>query len=133
MEIIHNVDFVLPIAIGLFFAIIFIQSGLDKIFDWKGNLGWLKGHFEKTFIGPMITPLLGVITFFEIAAGIISLVGVGQFMFTGSSFLIKQGLILSIIALLMLIFGQRLAKDYEGAKTIAIYFGVAILSAFILM
>jgi hypothetical protein len=29
-------------------AILFIQSGLDKVFDWAGNLGWLKGHFEKT-------------------------------------------------------------------------------------
>jgi len=133
MEVIHNLDFILPIAIGLFFSIVFIQSGLDKIFDWKGNLGWLKGHFENTFIGPMISLLLAVLTFFELLAGIISLIGVGQFIFTGSSFLITQGLILSILSLLMLLFGQRLAKDYDGAKTIAIYFGVAIVSALILM
>ena len=37
---------------GLLVAILFIQSGLDKVFDWKGNLEWLTGHFSKTFLAP---------------------------------------------------------------------------------
>jgi hypothetical protein len=32
------------------------------------------------------------------------------------------GAVFSCITLLMLLFGQRLAKDYDGARTIVIYF-----------
>jgi len=50
-ELIKN----LPALFGaLFLAILFIQSGLDKVFDWNGNLGWLTGHFEKTFVAGMV-------------------------------------------------------------------------------
>ena len=30
---------------ALLVAILFIQSALDKVFDWKGNLEWITGHF----------------------------------------------------------------------------------------
>jgi hypothetical protein len=36
----------------------------------------------------------------------------------------------SCITLLMLLFGQRLAKDYDGARTIVIYFIPAILAVY---
>jgi hypothetical protein len=36
------------VFVCLFFAGTFIQSGIDKIVDWKGNLEWLTGHFSKT-------------------------------------------------------------------------------------
>ena len=36
---------------GLLVAILFIQSGLDKGFDWKGNLEWLTGHFFENVPG----------------------------------------------------------------------------------
>ena len=35
------------ILLLLFLAITFVQSGLDKILDWKGNLSWLKRSFCK--------------------------------------------------------------------------------------
>jgi len=35
--------------------------------------------------------------------------------------------IFSCITLLMLLFGQRLAKDYDGARTIVIYFIPAVM------
>ena len=33
-----------------FLCITFIQSALDKLINWKGNLEWLKGHFNKSFL-----------------------------------------------------------------------------------
>ena len=58
-EILKN----LPILFcALFVAILFIQSGLDKVFDWKGNLGWLTGHFSKTFVAGMVPMMLVTIT-----------------------------------------------------------------------
>jgi hypothetical protein len=37
------------------------------------------------------------------------------------------GAILSCITLLLLLFGQRIAKDYDGARTIVIYFIPAVV------
>ena len=132
-EKLHDLDFMLTLFVGVFWAIVFLQSGLDKVVDWKGNLSWLKSHFEKSPLGAFVPLLLGVLTLIEILAGAISLIGVFMHLIQGHSMWIQQGVVLSCIALLMLIFGQRLAKDYDGAKTIAIYFGVALLSGLILM
>lgn len=132
MKILHDINFIIPASIACFWAIVFLQSGIDKVVDFKGNVSWLKGHFEKTFIGKFTAPLVIVLTIFELIAGALSAVGLIIFIINGSTTYIIQGVIFSIISLLMLIFGQRLAKDYDGAKTIAIYFGIALLSAFLL-
>ena len=47
-------DHITEIILLLFLTITFLQSGLDKILDWKGNIGWLKEHFSKTFMGKMV-------------------------------------------------------------------------------
>jgi len=60
---------------ALFVSVLFVQSGLDKIFDWKGNLGWLKGHFSETFLAGMVPMMLGVITVMERATGALAAVG----------------------------------------------------------
>lgn len=133
MELIHDLSFMLPLLIAGFFSIVFLQSGIDKVLDWKGNLEWLTSHFKKTALAGIVPVMLGIVTVFEILAGLLAVGGAIYYVINGSTFWIKQSLIVSIISLLMLIFGQRIAKDYEGAKTITIYFGVALLSAMILM
>lgn len=132
MEIIHDISFMLPLFIAAFLSIVFLQSGLDKIFDWKGNLSWLRSHFEKSPLGGVVPIMLGIVTVFEVLAGFLAVVGSIYYLVNGSTFWIIQSLIVAMISLLMLLFGQRIAKDYEGAKTIAIYFGVALISALIL-
>lgn len=116
------------IAIGIFWTLLFLQSGLDKVFDWKGNLGWLKGHFSKSFLGGMVGPMLATLAVVEIIAGLACGAGVFQVLVSGKTYWLSVGMVLSLVSLLMLFFGQRIAKDYEGAKTIAIYFGVALIS-----
>jgi hypothetical protein len=46
---------------ALLVSILFIQSGLDKVFDWKGNLDWLTGHFSKTFLAKMVPMMVATI------------------------------------------------------------------------
>ncbi len=111
-----------------FIAIVFLQSGIDKVMDWSGNLGWLKGHFSKSLISGMVAPLLGILTFIELATGVMGLFGAGSILFYEDSNCAYIAVMLSLASYLMLIFGQRLAKDYDGAKTIAIYFGVSLVS-----
>ena len=57
------------ILLLIFLIITFLQSGIDKIIDWKGNLGWLKGHFAKTPLKIMVPLLLGTVLLTEVVAG----------------------------------------------------------------
>jgi uncharacterized membrane protein YphA (DoxX/SURF4 family) len=123
---------VTEIILLLFLTITFLQSGLDKMLDWNGNVSWLKGHFKDTFLGKMVPLSVGIILVIEVAAGICTLIGCFELAFTASKTFALIGAILSCITLLMLLFGQRLAKDYEGAKTIAVYFIPAIFTLYIL-
>lgn len=132
MEAVHDLSYMLPLFIAAFFAIVFLQSGIDKVLDWQGNLSWLKGHFEKTVLGSIVPFLLGTVTVFELLAGFLCVGGAIVYLMTKSTFWVSQGLIVSMISFLMLFFGQRIAKDYDGAKTIAIYMGVALVSGLIL-
>ena len=115
------------ILISGFLAVLFLQSGLDKVFDWEGNLSWLKGHFAKSPLKNFVPIMLGAITIFEVSAGLTSLAGVFMLLFTGSTGISMIGAQLAALSLLMLFFGQRIAKDYEGAATLVSYFILAIL------
>jgi len=116
----------------LFLVITFLQSGIDKVADWKGNLGWLQGHFAETPFKNMVPLLLGTVLVTEIVAGVFCLIGIVQLLLSQDPTLAFYGAILSCVALLMLLFGQRIAKDYEGARTIAVYFIPAIFLVFLL-
>lgn len=120
------------ILLLIFLIITFLQSGIDKIIDWKGNLGWLKGHFAKTPLKNMVPLLLGTVLLTELVAGVLCLIGLVQILMIGDTVIAHYGAILSCLALLMLLFGQRIAKDYEGARTIAVYFIPAIFLVFLL-
>ena len=44
MEVITN--HALEILILLFLIVTFLQSGIDKLLDWKGNVDFIKDHFK---------------------------------------------------------------------------------------
>ena len=110
-----------------FFSIVFIQSGVDKVSDYKGNLAFLNDLLKIYFSPPLIEFSLVVVTIFELISGILCLIGIVNFIFNNSNFIGLLGLIIGSITLLILLFGQRVSKNYEGAKTIAIYFIVAMI------
>jgi uncharacterized membrane protein YphA (DoxX/SURF4 family) len=110
-----------------FFAITFIQSGYDKIMDWNGNIGWLKGHFANTPIKNKVPQSLFLILVLEIFSGAFSVIGLIQIIVNEETTFASLAAILSAVTLLFLLLGQRLAKDYDGARTIVIYFIPAVL------
>jgi len=115
-----------------FFAVLFLQSGSDKLIDWKGNLSWLKGHFEGTLLANVVPWLLGVVTITELVAGVASAVGVGEVVFSASKDIASFGLLVSLVNILLLFAGQRIAKDYEGAAVLVNYFLLGIVSLLLL-
>ena len=130
MENITN--YITEILILLFIVITFLQSGLDKITDWKGNIGWLKGHFSKTFLAGQVPLMVGIILVLEVLAGIMALVGIFFIISSGQTEIALYANVLAAITLLMLLFGQRVVKDYAGAFTIVGYFIVVILGVTLL-
>jgi hypothetical protein len=116
---------------ALLVAILFIQSGLDKVFDWKGNLEWLTGHFSKTFLSGMVPMMVGTITIMELATGFLSAAGIIYFLATGSVVWMFYASILGALSILALFFGQRIAKDYAGAAVLVPYFILLIILMFL--
>jgi hypothetical protein len=113
----------LPALFGaLVVSILFIQSGLDKVFDWKGNLEWLTGHFSKTFLHGTVPMMLGTITVMELATGILCGIGIVYFLIANSTVLIFYASIIGAASIVALFFGQRVAKDYAGAAVLIPYF-----------
>jgi len=107
---------------ALLVAILFIQSGLDKVFDWKGNMEWLTGHFSKTFLSSFVWVMLAKLTVLELATGIASGAGIIYFLAAGSTVVIFWAAALGSLTVIGLFFGQRLAKDYPGAAVLVPYF-----------
>ncbi|MFC6877414.1 DoxX family protein [Flavobacterium myungsuense] len=115
------------ILVLVLLAVTFIQSGYDKAIYWKDNLTWLKSHFEKTRLKNHVPLALFHILVLELISGILAVVGCVQLMINnGRTFGLYAG-IFSCITLIMLLFGQRLAKDYDGARTIILYFIPAVM------
>ena len=107
---------------SLFLAILFLQSGLDKVFNFADNLGWLTGHFSKTPFRGQVKFMLITITIAEVAAGVLALLGALQIAMSGEKTLAMYGAQLGTLDIVMLFFGQRIAKDYAGAASLVPYF-----------
>ena len=120
------------ILILLFIIITFLQSGLDKVFDWKGQITWLNDHFKDTFLGSMVPFLVATLVVVDILASILAGIGIYQIAVHDNPTMALYATIISAIGLLMLLFGQRIAKDYAGAFTIVGYFIVVIFGVWLL-
>jgi hypothetical protein len=115
------------ILIAIFILIVFIQSGLDKIFDRKGNLEYFQAHFKDSIFKKIYPSLLTIITLFELVGGGMLVYGI-YFSFTERTTLwIFYGFVHLAITLIFLFLGQRIAKDYLGAADLVPYFILIIL------
>ena len=111
----------------LFLAILFLQSGIDKVIDFRGNQGYLTQHFGKSPLRGVVTPMLLTLTVIEVTAGGLCAVGVVELVVLGVARIAFWGITVAALAFLALFFGQRVAKDYTGAAVIPAYFLVALV------
>jgi uncharacterized membrane protein YphA (DoxX/SURF4 family) len=115
-----------------FLAISFLQSGIDKITDWTGNVEWLKSHFAKTILKNQVPFSLGLILTLEMISGILAILGMISLWVNGNTEIALMTAVISSVTLLLLLLGQRLAKDYDGARTIVIYMIPAVFLVYLL-
>jgi len=125
-------EFPTETLILLFLIVTFLQSGFDKLIDWKGNVSFITDHFKNSPLQKGVPLLLAIILFLEIIAGILMLIGMYQLANSGNTEMALYGVILSALTLIFLLVGQRLAKDYAGAMSLAVYFIITILGVYLL-
>lgn len=121
------------LLILLFLIVTFLQSGIDKIVDWNGNLGFIKEHFKNSPLKNMVPLLLGIVLITEVVAALFMVVGIYQIISSGVKEFAIYGVELSALTLIFLLIGQRLAKDYAGAMTLAVYFTINIFGLYLLV
>jgi diacylglycerol kinase len=124
--------FIMQILVSAFLAILFLQSGIDKVVDRRGNLEFLKGHFAKSPLAGMLPLLVTVITVLEIATGALSALGCVLIILMRDSTVAFYGAVIAAISILALFFGQRMAKDYAGAAILVPYFLVTLVAIYVL-
>ena len=124
--------YLLQATVSAFLAILFLQSGIDKVVDRRGNLEWLRGHFAKSPLAGAVPLLLTVITILEIAAGALSAAGCVIIILSHDSTIAFYGAVIAAISIIALFFGQRMAKDYAGAATLVPYFLLALGAIYLL-
>jgi diacylglycerol kinase len=124
--------YILQILISAFLAILFLQSGIDKIVDRRGNRAYLDQHFAKSPLAATVGPMFLVVTILEVSAGALSGVGCALLLLSHDSTVAYLGAIVGAINLTALFFGQRVAKDYVGAAVLVPYFLLAITAIYLL-
>jgi hypothetical protein len=124
----ESVFLIVQILSVLFLTILFLQSGIDKVVDKKGNLEWLSSHFSNSSFKNSVPVLLFTVTVVELLSGVLNLIGVIFLIKDGSSTFALLGTMLASIALIMLFLGQRIAKDYAGAQSLVSYFILTVLT-----
>jgi diacylglycerol kinase len=127
-----NAIYLMQILAAAFLAILFLQSGVDKVVDRRGNLDWLKGHFAKSPLARVVPTLVTVITVLELAAGVLSGVGCVAVIVLRDSTVAFYGAVISAVAIVVLFLGQRMAKDYAGAAVLVPYFLLALVAIYLL-
>ena len=124
--------YLLQTLVSAFLAILFLQSGIDKVVDRRGNLEWLTGHFAKSPLAGLVPLMLSVLTLFELAAGGLSAVGCVLILVLRGSTLAFYGAVIAAVSLTALFFGQRVAKDYPGAAILVPYFLLTLVAIYLL-
>ncbi|HMG00126.1 MAG TPA: hypothetical protein VK560_02685 [Gemmatimonadaceae bacterium] len=125
-------SFILQVLVSAFLAVLFLQSGIDKVVDRSGNREYLNAHFARSPLAGTVGPMFLVITILEISAGALSGVGCALLLLTRDSTVAYLGAVLGGVNIVALFFGQRVAKDYAGAAALVPYFLLALTAIYLL-
>ena len=128
----ETASFILQVLVSAFLAVLFLQSGIDKVVDRTGNREYLNAHFARSPLAGTVGPMFLVITILEVSAGALSGVGCALLLLTRDSTVAYLGAVIGGINIVALFFGQRVAKDYAGAAALVPYFLLALTAIYLL-
>jgi diacylglycerol kinase len=128
----ETASFILQVLVSAFLAVLFLQSGIDKVVDRTGNREYLTAHFSRSPLAGTVGPMFLVITILEVSAGALSGVGCALLLLTHDSTVAYLGAVIGGVNIVALFFGQRVAKDYAGAAALVPYFLLALTAIYLL-
>lgn len=124
--------YIMQVLVSAILAVLFLQSGLDKVIDRKGNRAYLDEHFAKSPLAGTVGPMFFVVTILEVSAGALSGIGCLLLLVTRNATVAFLGAVIAAINLVALFFGQRVSKDYAGAAALVPYFLLALTAIYLL-
>jgi diacylglycerol kinase len=128
----ETASYILQILVSAFLAVLFLQSGIDKVVDRRGNREYLNAHFARSPLAGTVGLMFLVITMLEVSAGALSGVGCALLLLTHDSTVAYLGAVIGGVNIVALFFGQRIAKDYAGAAALVPYFLLALTAIYLL-
>jgi diacylglycerol kinase len=128
----ETASFILQVLVSAFLAVLFLQSGIDKVVDRTGNREYLNAHFARSPLAGTVGPMFLVITILEVSAGAMSGVGCALLLLSHDSTVAYLGAVIGGVNIVALFFGQRVAKDYAGAAALVPYFLLALTAIYLL-
>jgi diacylglycerol kinase len=132
LDLVEESTWLLQILVSAFLAVLFLQSGIDKVVDRRGNVEFLQGHFAKSPLAGIVPLLVTVVTILEIASGALSAIGCALIILSRGPTVAFYGAVISAISITALFFGQRMAKDYAGAAVLVPYFLLTLVAIYLL-
>lgn len=120
-------QFLVQLLILLFFAVTYIFSFTEKIIFYNESIDFYKNHFQYTLLKNKVPILIALLLIFEFILSILSIVAIYFLIIHHSSQIAIVSLLISALTLITMLIGQRFAKDYSGAATIALYFLINII------
>ncbi len=116
-----------------FLIITYGISLIEKFADWKGTVAYIRETFENTFVSSFIKPLLAILVFLETITLFFLTVGLFQLFRGNENENALIGCTYSCYTILYMLIGQRVAKDYQGATSLAVYFLISVFGVYILV
>jgi len=120
------------LLVSLFLFITFVFSIGEKLLDWKGSVIFYTQHFKGTFIAKIIPTSLVMVIVLEVIAVVLFVLGLYELFTVANYTFLFLGLLSCAITLLVLLIGQRFAKDYPGAMSLGVYFVITVLGLIVI-
>ncbi|PCI34781.1 MAG: DoxX family protein [Flavobacteriaceae bacterium] len=118
----------MPLLVAtVFLWITFTFSIVEKLMDWKGSVAFYQQHFKGTFVASIIPISLVLVVLLELISVLFMSVGLYQLIMLDLNETLFFGLVLVAFTLLVLLIGQRIAKDYPGAMSLGVYLVVTLI------
>lgn len=109
-------------------VVILGDATLDKVRNWSGAVAFTRAHFAKTWLRPVSTPLLAILSVMMALATVGCLAGMAQLLFGMPPVLGFHGAVLASLTFLALLFGQQAAGNLEGANGIVPLLVLSVLA-----
>lgn len=120
------------ILICLYLTVSFSFSIGEKLMSWSATIAYYQEHFKDTFIKNVVPLTIFIVIILEFTTTVLLVVGLILDFLSQRIILLELGLFSAAITFLILLIGQRIAKDYQGAMSITVYFILSVLGIYFL-